>query len=825
MVGIVLVSHSHQVAEGAAELARQMAGEDVRIETAGGILDGADRLIGTDAVLVMEAIERAWSEDGVLVLMDLGSAVLSAEMALELLPEGRRDRVLLTEAPFIEGAVAAAVTSRIGSTLEQVAEEARGGLSAKAAHLGTDAVGSAEEPPVHDEDRSVTAAVELVVETPHGLHARPAAQLVRTASAFDADVRVTNLSGGRGPASARSLNAVATLAVGHGDRIEVTASGPEAHRAVEAIHELAERNFDEETEETPVTVAAHASADGALVGLPASPGVAVGAARRFHAPELEVPATVGHGVDRERAALEEALDATRRDVRAQRSAIAGRAGAYRAAIFDAHLLFLEDESLLAPTRAGIEAGGSAARAWDDAVTAIAGTWESIPDEYQRARAADVRSVGTQVLAHLLGVEAPRPSLTEPGILLAADLAPADAAALDPSTALGLAIAFGGPTSHAAVLARSLGIPAVVGLGAALLDVPEGTTVALDGDAGSVTVDPPADLRRELEARRRERAEADRAARAEAAGPAATRDGELLEVAANVGTPRDVPAAVAAGCDGVGLFRTEFLFMDRDAAPDEEEQEAAYRAAAEALGGRPMIVRTLDAGADKPVPYLDQPAEDNPFLGVRGLRLGLARPDLLRTQLRAVARVAADHTVRVMFPMVATLDELRRGRLAVEDAVASLVAEGRAVPEHVDVGVMIEVPSAALIADRLAEQADFFSIGTNDLTQYVLAAERGNERVAPLADALHPAVLALIERTARAGSARGRWTGVCGELAADPAAAPLLIGLGVRELSMGPPAIPHVKRAVRETDLASARELARSALALASAEEVRDLLGR
>jgi phosphoenolpyruvate-protein kinase (PTS system EI component) len=258
-------------------------------------------------------------------------------------------------------------------------------------------------------------------------------------------------------------------------------------------------------------------------------------------------------------------------------------------------------------------------------------------------------------------------------------------------------------------------------------------------------------------------------------------------------------------------------------PSEDEQEAAYRAAAEALGGRPMIVRTLDAGADKPIPYLAQPAEANPFLGVRGLRLGLERPELLDAQLRAILRVAADHPVRVMFPMVATLEELRAGRAAVERARSALVDAGRAAPDGIDVGVMIEVPSAALGADRLAEEADFFSVGTNDLSQYTLAAERGNERVAALADALHPAVLQLIRLAATAAASMGRWTGVCGELAGDPLAAPLLIGLGVTELSMSAPAIPHVKQVVRRTDLPSALALAERALATSSAAEVRDLL--
>jgi phosphocarrier protein FPr len=822
MIGIVLVSHSHAIAEGAAELARQMGGEDVRIETAGG-LEGPDHAIGTDAVLVQQAIERAWSDEGVLVLMDLGSAVLSAEMALELLPEELRDRVLLTEAPFVEGAVAAAVTARIGASLEEVATEARGGLSAKAAHLGD----ATETSPVPEAAGTVddVASVRLEVRTAHGLHARPAAQLVRTAASFDADVRVTNLSGRRGPASGRSLNAVATLAVGFGDRIEVAASGPQAREAVAAIRDLADRNFDEEAEEAaPVAASAPSAGDG-LVGLPASPGVAVGPARRFHETALEVPDAPGRGPELERESLEGAIDEVRRDIGRQRSAVAGRAGAYQAAIFDAHLLFLDDEVLLEPARRAIAAGGTAARAWAGSVEEVARSWASLADEYQRARAADLRSVGAQVLARLLGVPAPRPELAEPGILLAADLAPADAASLDPSTALGVATAVGGPTSHAAVLARSLGIPAVVGIGEALQRVPEGTPLALDGDAGTVAVDPPAELVARFEERRRARAEADRAARAVAARPAATRDGRLIEVAANVGTPRDVAAAVEAGCDGVGLFRTEFLFMERDTMPSEEEQEAAYRDAAVALDGRPMIVRTLDAGADKPIPYLDQPAEANPFLGVRGVRLGLERPDLLEPQLRAIVRVAADHPVRVMFPMVATLEELRRGRAAVDRAREAVASSRGRVPDRLEVGVMIEVPSAALLADRLAEEADFLSLGTNDLAQYTLAAERGNERVAGLADGLHPAVLALIERTARAASARGRWAGVCGELAGDPAATPLLIGLGVLELSMSAPAIPHVKRAVREVDLDAARSLARAAIELASGDEVRELLAR
>ena len=445
----------------------------------------------------------------------------------------------------------------------------------------------------------------------------------------------------------------------------------------------------------------------------------------------------------------------------------------------------------------------------------AAQWDALEDEYLRARAADLRSVGRQVLARLLGLALPGPELEAPGVVIARDLTPADTVGLDPSMALGIVTAAGGPTSHAAVLARSSGIPAVVGAGDSVLTVPEGTPIALDGSTGVVHVDPDPSVVSELTAARDARDAVVREAQASALEPARTIDGVTIEVAANIGSPVDAARAVAAGADGVGLFRTEFLFMGRSAMPDEREQEAAYRETAEALGGRPLVIRTLDAGADKPIPYLDQPSEANPFLGVRGIRLGLQRPELLQAQLRAILRVAADHPLRVMFPMVATVDELR-------EAMDLLRGAGER-PPTLEVGVMVEVPSAALLADRLADDADFFSIGTNDLTQYTMAADRGNVRVGALADAVHPAVLRSIRMTVEAADARGRWVGVCGELAGDADATPLLLGLGVRELSMGAPSIALVKRAVRTVDLPVARALADDALACASAGEVRELL--
>ncbi len=823
MVGIVIVSHSYALAEGVAELARQMGGPDVRIETAGG-LDLPDHPIGTDAVMVMSAVERAWSPEGVLVLMDLGSAVLSAEMALELLPEERRAGVMLCEAPLVEGAVAAAVTAKLGSPLEAVAREARGGLAGKLAHLGVEEASAAE--PAAGRSAEPVDAIRMTVRNEHGLHARPAARLVQVASSFDAHVEVRNLTASRGPADAHSLNAVATLGVRTGHEIEVSASGPQARAALDAVAALAARNFDEAPSAAAATVPepAPGSANGRLRGFAVSPGVAVGPARRLHPATVTVPDREAGPVSGELAALEHAVEAARADIAAQRTTVAARAGAAEAAIFDAHLLFLQDADILEPARAAVHGGGTAEGAWAGTIERLARTWDDLDDDYLRTRAADLRSVGDQVLAHLVGAPLGPPRTEGPGVLVAVDLSPAETAGLDPEIVTGIATAAGGPTSHTAVLARSLGIPAVVGAGPRLLEVGEGTPVAVDGGTGDVVVDPGPELLSALRGTERRRREDLEAARREATGPAVTLDGVLVEVAANVGLPVEIAAALENGADGIGLFRTEFLFMSRDRMPDEDEQTAAYESAGEALAGRPLLLRTLDVGADKPVPYLAQPREDNPFLGVRGIRLGLAMPEVLGTQLRAILRAAAHHPIRLMFPMVASVRELREAREALEKAGADVAAAGHPPPrEDLEVGVMIEVPAAALIAGALAPLADFFSIGTNDLTQYTLAADRGNARVAELADAMHPAVLRLIAATCEAAGAAGRWVGVCGEMAGDPAATPLLLGLGVRELSMSAPAIPLVKRAVRSTSTIQAVALAAAALGLPDAAAVRSLL--
>lgn len=830
MVGLVVVSHSAQVAEGAVRLARQMAGDDVPIEAAGGV-DDPPAGIGTDAMKVMAAVERA--ADGgndVLILMDLGSAILSTEVAMSMLDPDVAARTRMCAAPVVEGAVAAAVAARIGGSIDDVAREARAGLAGKQAQLGEQPATQATQA-TGDFDGTWVEA-ELAITNAHGLHARPAARFAQTAGGFDATVEATNLTTGAGPASARSLTDVATLGARQGHTVRVRAQGPQAADAIAALKALAAENYGDDDSTpppppppgpaaaVPMEMPFQLAADGSFQGLPAAPGQVVGPARRLRRPPAaaRTPGDPAH----EQAALDAALDRARSEVRFARESVAAQVGEEHAQMLDAHAGLLEDDALIVPARDAIGAGTRAEEAWQTAVDAAAGKFAALEDPYMRARAEDVRDIGRRVLAQFSGSATGPATLRGPGILIARELGAGETATLDLTLVRGIAVATGSPTSHTAILARALGVPAVVNVGEVLMSISEDQELLVDGDAGTVRIGPDAAtvarVRADQEARAARAAELAEGAHR----PAVTADGVTVEVAANIAAPDEAAAAAAAGADGVGLFRSEFLYMNRDAAPSEDEQEAAYRTAAAALGGGRLILRTLDAGADKPVPYLAQAHEDNPFLGTRGVRLSLANPELFRTQLRAALRVAADHPLALMFPMVATLDEFVAAREQVARARDELTAAGVAAGE-VELGVMIEVPAAALMADVLAREVAFFSVGTNDLTQYTLAAERGNAAVADLSDALHPAVLRLIALVCQAASRHGRWVGVCGELAADPVAAPLLVGLGVRELSVATPRIAEIKHVVRAIDAGDQSIVASEALVLDSASAIRHSL--
>ncbi len=802
-VGIVVVAHSRALARAALALASEMLhGRPVRIEIAAGL---DETTFGTDAVQVKQAIEKVDGPDGVVVLMDLGSAVLSAELALDLLDDPTaRERVTLSSAPIVEGLVVAAVAASSGASRAEVATEARNALLGKAAHLSV----PDEAALVATEESTADSLVGVfTVGNRHGLHARPAARLVGEVGGLDATVSLTNLTTGAGPVPAGSLSRVATLGAQQGHQVEVRASGPQAQEAVEHLLALAARHFDE-------TEAAAASIDPAPARGPvaASPGIAIGPVRWLTVAPVDMDETEVEDPAAEWRRVVEAVAEVRRDTEHLRALTLREVGEGEAAIFDAHLGLLADSEMLADIKRRIGTGLGARSAWTACLAEIEQQWSSLPDPYLRERAADVHAVADQVRRVLAGASVEQ--AVEVGVVVARDLTPAQAARLDTSSVQGIVLAAGSASSHAAILARSRGIPLVVSAGRDVLAVAEGTAIVIDGSTGEIHVDPAPSV---IEAYRRRADElAERRTRelARASEPAVTLDSTHVVVGANLGSLPDARAALAAGADEAGLVRTEFLFLGRPDAPGIEEQEQEYIAISEAIGGRRATLRTLDVGGDKPLPYLPMPAEENPFLGVRGLRLALERPGLLNDQLTAICRAARRSPTNVMFPMVTTAAELRSAIAALHQA-----ADPEGLPEGMGVGMMVEVPAAALKIESFLPMLDFVSIGTNDLTQYTAAAERGNAAVAALSDALDPGVLQLIDHVCQA--ARGRVdVAVCGEVAADPVAVPLLLGLGVRELSVGPHAVPGVKARVRELDIEQCTVVAKQSLSLESADEVR-----
>jgi phosphocarrier protein FPr len=544
----------------------------------------------------------------------------------------------------------------------------------------------------------------------------------------------------------------------------------------------------------------------------------IGPARSTRLGPITIPDTPVDEPAVEWRRLGKAIAAVRRTISQLRTRTAREVGEAEAAIFDAHQLLLDDAALLDTVRTSIDNGQSAVSAWSAAVKGLAAQFAAVPDPYLQARADDVSAVGDQVLRAMLGTG--QSSTGPTGVLVAADLTPAEAAELDPTRVAAVLLAFGSPHAHNVILLRAKGIPVVVGAGATVLSIPDGTVVAVDGGRGEFVVDPPEDVRQEFAARVAALAQRQRQAHARAADPAITRDGVTVAVGANVGSVDDARAAASHGADLAGLVRTEFLFLGRRDAPDVEEQLEVYRKIAESLDGRRITLRTLDVGGDKPLEFLPSPAEMNPYLGVRGIRLSLAHPELLTDQLFAMARLAQQHPVSVMFPMISTLDELFAARELLESAISR---GGRGRPAGLQVGMMVEVPAAALKAAAFARHVDFLSIGTNDLTQYALAADRNNDAVASIGDAFDPGLLQLIRATCQ-GAAGQASVSVCGEFAADERAAGLLIGMGVDALSVTPPAIPATKEAVRAVDSRDARRLADDVLSTDCAAAVRQRLG-
>ncbi|EFO5398523.1 phosphoenolpyruvate--protein phosphotransferase [Escherichia coli] len=790
MVAIVIVSHSLRLAQGIEELALQMSGGDVPLAIAAGI-DDPQNPIGTDAIAIMSAIESVWSPDGVLVLMDMGSALLSTEMALELLSEEQRSAIYLLAAPVVEGAMSAVTSAAAGLSVTEIIAEVDLALCAKQQQLMPSSTAGEVIPaisPVNHCDEWQTFC--WTIRNPHGIHARPAASILKVSAQYSANIIVIK---GDKRASTRSLNELAMLGVRCGDEIIFQAEGTDASDALKAIETLAKNHFGEAhllaSSEIPLTETPVVSApvDGAISGLSVQNGIAIGPVKWFTCERPEITQRTVDSPQEELSRIESAIDIVVCE-------LADKAAGPEGDIFAAHKMMLEDPEITRQLQQRLAKGKQAEFAWLEVMQALAEQYCQAETLYLREREADIRDLTRQVLNQLCGVSEQHFITTAPCILLANDLLPSQITSLNKAHILGICLHNGGTTSHTAILARAMGIPAIAKAAITPQNVRDNDTVILDGETGRLWLQPDEVTRLDL----LQRAEAWQQQRdrqlADAMLPAVTQGGRNISVLANIGDLQDIDAALSHGAEGVGLLRTEFLFHESATLPDEEEQFRVYCSVARVFGDKPVTIRTLDIGGDKPLPSYPLPTEDNPFLGLRGIRLCLAHPQIFIPQLRALIRAGKEYpTLQIMLPMVSTLEEVRTVKTLIHAQAKLLGLTAENLPA---LGIMIEVPAAVMIADKLASEVDFFSIGTNDLTQYIMAADRGNSTVAKLVDYCNDAVINAIAMVCQAGRNNEIPVSMCGEMAGDIQQTARLLTMGIDKLSASPSRLPALKAAIR-----------------------------
>ena len=662
------------------------------------------------------------------------------------------------------------------------------------------------------EEGQVLFSQTLRLPNPNGLHARPAAVFAQAAKGFGASICLHKQ---QSQANAKSLVAIMALQTAFGDSVQVSAVGTDADAAINTLTRLLAEGCGETVAAVAPVEVVEVETLTLLRGVCASPGSALGQVVQISEPVFDV-SEFGGGADVEREAFANALIEADLALQHLRDTAAGEA---EAEIFKAHQELLEDPGLLDQAQALISAGKSAAFAWRSATDETAAMFRQLGSALLAERAADLTDVGRRVLKLLLGVGEQALELPQGSILIADQLTPSQTARIDTSKVLGFATVGGGATSHVAILARACGLPSICGVPVQMLALSNGTQVLLDADKGELQVRPDPATIHQWQARHTQQRQRHEHELANATLAARTRDGHHVEVSANVASFSETEQAMASGGAGVGLLRSEFLYIGRNHAPSHDEQVATYNAIARCVGSaHNLVVRTLDVGGDKPLAYVPMDSETNPFLGVRGIRLCLERPQLLREQFRAMLGCCDLTRLHIMLPMVTQLSELRQARQMLDEEVLAL-----GLTERPKLGIMIEVPAAALMADLFAPLVDFFSIGTNDLTQYTLAMDRDHPRLASQADSFHPSVLRLIAMTVKAAHAHDKWVGVCGAMASERLAVPLLLGLGVDELSVSVPMIASVKATVRELALADCQIIAQQVLGLESAGQVREAL--
>jgi phosphoenolpyruvate-protein phosphotransferase/dihydroxyacetone kinase phosphotransfer subunit len=800
MVGLVLVSHSRSLAEAVGNLVRRAVNADLQLACSGGV--GEDRAeLGTDALAIQEAINTVYSEDGVLVLMDMGSAILSAETAKELLNPEQQEKVRLTSAPLVEGGIAAAVQAQLGASLDEVTNAALQSLLPKQDQVQDVPPSPPAAPPAPD--LSTYEILDVTIQNPHGLHLRPAALLIKTLSGFPAEVLIENRTASRGPILARSLVDVTRLQIHEGDCVRFSISSADPKPVIDSIRSLVEGQFGESAQPVPPIEANSAPDLSQLFGV--SRGIAIGRPLLLDTIVISMPTyTVESAPDiaREVAKLRSAIAAAMAEFDSRIDRLKASLPRHELEIFGAQRMIFADPTILKEVQAKIqELHLNAAAAWHEILARYAADQEKADDPYLRARAADFREVERTVLVSLIdekrGSALPDQPFADPTILICEELTPTLVEQFRRLSIAGVIQLGGGTTSHGAILARALGLPAIGGARKRLELLRTAQWVAISGSDGALWIDPAPDVLADLLGRQQlERSESQRALE-ESQKPAITKDGITVQVGGNAGSAKDISSARINGAEFIGLFRSEFLFQDFDEEPDEDQQLAVYQEALAPGDFFPVTVRLLDVGGDKPLKFLPQPKEANPFLGVRGIRLLMANPRFFRTHLRAILRLADSFRVRLLIPMITDVSEILATKRLLTEVAGELKKANVPHQWPIPTGAMIETPSAGLLIDQLLPHVDFISIGTNDLTQYVLCAERGSASLSAFSDSLHPAVLRMCEQVILAAQESGTKASICGEIASDPEAVPILLGLGIRELSVTVAAIPATKLLIRK----------------------------
>lgn len=832
MVGIVIVSHSTKIAEGIQDLIAQMVADNVPLAMAAG-LDGPDETIGTDPIQVLHAIEAVFSSEGVVVLMDIGSALMSAETALEFLPSEKRAMVVLCEAPIIEGGLAAAVTAAAGGSIEQVIEAARNALGAKQEQMAkyisytVNAIGadaSLQIAPTSANIEKFTA----IIPNRLGLHMRPAAKLVNLVQQHAAAVTV--YAHGK-KANALNINQLVTLGAMQGDEVIFEVSGEDKALVRQKIERLIQENFEDRHDKVsqptiakPIQENSISDAETILKGIGVSAGFACGIVNFHKRAQLHQPLAAIADSATEWQRLRIAIQATGQDLLKIENESRSWLGTADTFIFTAQRLMLKDADLLNQAQILLrEKHYNAETAWRETIRLTAERYHALKDEHLRRRSQDVFDLGHRVLTHLNGGVSEPVVTTEPHILVARELTPSEVNHLNPILVLGLLLANGTMTDHSVILARALGIPTIVGIPDVVERLSEGEIIALDGYSGHIWLAPTAAKVAEFRLKRHQWLNEEAIVVHEPEYKTITQDGHPITLALNLNTLAEVGKVAKFGAYGIGLCRSEHLFAHLSHPPTEEEQTTTYKAIASQLEKRPFVIRLFDFGGDKAAAFVPQFDERNPTLGLRGMRLLLEWPELLQTQLYAILRASYNAPIQILIPMVSAVDEVQHLKVSLAKAKSNLQERQLPFNEQIKIGIMVETPAAVMMLPQLAAEVDFLSIGTNDLTQYIMAVERGNSRVAHLNNMLQPAVLKALAQIALIGQTAALPITVCGEMAGHPLHLPLLLGLGFSSFSMNPLAIPQISALIRKLTRSQAVEVAGQALELRTATAVEQVL--